>query len=800
MVTQKNKYTERNTSDVTSVASRAIIELARYPGKLKKPTHSYVSIEPYRLDDFEEGIAKNQAILLVPSPADADLAIEHGVVATCLQRDAKRSSEWKEALKLIKNTGLAEIWIIPDNSRNGWKEAQEIAELCYFQGIACQLLHPMNIWDKMPYSGNLSSMCALKAMSDQEFYNRIIEAYRTELEETFQKDAEITSDYQTSVLAPNKRYPDNDIDLKALLLDKAIDQYLAEDDLVKQLLMKSSILSQYRLNKDGFNAIVNQKEKFAQPDLQTTFRGLELFKYKPGNTEWLSPDLLPRANMLLLAGDPKVGKSLLATDITYAVLTGGQFFGDQIKPGRVLYLGDDEPLETFKDRLRDRGVDLIPEEIANERFLVERLFEITQLKKLEKILQDFKPTLVVIDSLTKITETVGVSENDPEFARYLYRLNSLLLRYDAASIVIHHTNKNKNAKGLEAVAGSKRITAAVWGVATIKGDVKTNQRTLDIIGRCPSPTMYLSINPTDTWIDDGILKKVGEVGDENGQKKSQGELVLELLKQHYPSGLEPIEINQVVGIGENIYSVLRRLRNKNLIARERSQVTNKWIYTYISLQSDDDKDEPEPTNPPSPPENLTLGLENSTTIAQTGLPKTNTNLTPTEHGRTRPNTLENNSEQKSNLFGDVRPCSVDVRKVLVNENLDQSMDTAIVEPSVSFLDDRGGCSPEKTNQLETESNKLENNSDYLEGEVGCLDAQNDRPSQEDNNPYDGVKIFADIDSQMKKIGMTQAIGKKYLLKVYEVPSRYSLSDEQLIDFWQYLQLQKDLTNIMRVTQ
>ena len=727
MVTQTSQYTARNPSDVTSVASRPLIELARVPGKLPKPTQSFVNTEPYRLNDFKEGIAKNKAILLVPTPADADFAWEHGIVATCLQRDTKGSSQWKEALQLIKNTGIAEIWIIPDNSRDGWKDAQELAELCYFKGIASHILHPMHICDNIPYSGNLSSMSALKSMSEQELYHRIIEAYRMELEERFQKDIETTSNYQTSISAPHQPCSDNNIDLKAILLDKAIDQYLAENDLVKQLIIKSSILSQYRISKNAFDAIVNQKEKFAQPDLKTTFRGLEIFKYNSGNTQWLIPDLLPHANMLLLAGDPKVGKSLLATDLTYAVLTGGEFFGAQIEPGRVLYLGDDEPLETFKDRLRDRGVDLIPEDIAYERFLVERLFEITQLKKLEKILQDFQPTLVVIDSLTKITETLGVSENDAEFARYLYRLNSLLLRYDAASIVIHHTNKNKNAQGLEAVAGSKRITAAVWGVATIKGDVKTNQRTLDIIGRCPSPTMYLSINPTDTWIDDGILKKLGEVGDENGQKKSQGDLVLELLKQNYPSGLEPIEINQVVDIGENIYSVLRRLRNKNLISRERSQLTNKWIYTYIPPQSDDEKDKPDPTNPPPPPPNLTLLLENSTTIDKTGLQKTNAKLTPAEQGRTGPNTLENNSQPKSNLLGDVRPCSVDVRKALGSETPDQSRDTAIVGESVRFLDDRGGCSLEKTNQLETESNKLENNSDYLEGEVGCLDASKRSP-------------------------------------------------------------------------
>ena len=52
-------------------------------------------------------------------------------------------------------------------------------------------------------------------------------------------------------------------------------------------------------------------------------------------------------------------------------------------------------------------------------------------------------------------------------------------------------------------------------------------------------------------------------------------------------------------------------KHPNLISRERSQVTNKWIYTYIPPQSDDGQDKPEPTNPPSPPEKRTLSLENN---------------------------------------------------------------------------------------------------------------------------------------------------------------------------------------------
>jgi RecA-family ATPase len=136
--------------------------------------------------------------------------------------------------------------------------------------------------------------------------------------------------------------------------------------------------------------------------------------------------------------------------------------GEQVGvKGRVLLISSDESQNSTRRRLKARGFDLLPES-GNLRIMTN--LDISDLSSLEKELEDFRPHLVIIDSLTSITRDSGLNEKDAEFARPLYKLKDLLGKYGAAGILIHHQNKDKEAKGIDKVSGSARIVAAVWGV------------------------------------------------------------------------------------------------------------------------------------------------------------------------------------------------------------------------------------------------------------------------------------------------------------------------------------------------
>ncbi|MGH2416561.1 MAG: AAA family ATPase, partial [Microcystaceae cyanobacterium] len=211
--------------------------------------------------------------------------------------------------------------------------------------------------------------------------------------------------------------------------------------------------------------------------------------------------------------------------------------------------------------------------------------DIADLSPLEQQLEDFRPQLVIIDSLTSITREMGISEKDAEFAQPIYKLKELLSRYGAAGILIHHENKDKEAKGINKVSGSARIVAASWGIwqliATDPNNDKNPTRWLKVKPREGEPvTLTLEINPKDLWASEGIFGFMGEFGDETGDKKTQGERVLDLLRKYSPKGLEACEISTYLSIERHtLYTVLDRLEDRQMITKRRSTTdSRRWVY------------------------------------------------------------------------------------------------------------------------------------------------------------------------------------------------------------------------------
>jgi predicted ATP-dependent serine protease len=128
--------------------------------------------------------------------------------------------------------------------------------------------------------------------------------------------------------------------------------------------------------------------------------------------------------------------------------------------GKVLIVQADEPQHSTKSRLLKRG--FRREDAANVQYINQ--FNISQLFKLEEKLEEFRPSLVIIDSLRRINAGREISENSAEFADQIYELKELLTRYGASGIIIHHANKNPDATGIQRSRGSSSIPGAVWGI------------------------------------------------------------------------------------------------------------------------------------------------------------------------------------------------------------------------------------------------------------------------------------------------------------------------------------------------
>ncbi len=305
----------------------------------------------------------------------------------------------------------------------------------------------------------------------------------------------------------------------------------------------------------------------------------ELFDSESEAIEWLVPGLLPVGETVLLCALPKVGKSKAAVDLAFCVATGeSRFLGQKTKQGRVLMITPDASPQSLKQELRKRGF----RKQDSQNLHIFPRWSIDQMAILESELETFRPDLVVIDSLKKITAGKEISENSAEFADNIIALNDMLTRYRAAGILVHHANKGNDAIGVERARGSTAIVGACWGTWMLDRIPKpdpNNKKKLIHDPKCPKriftatnrdsegTTLNIEFNTENNSWD--FISEVGVDEEEAAQNMTYQERILKVLLDNHKSLSGP-EVMELMGIGReqrnSIYTVLGRMENKRLIS------------------------------------------------------------------------------------------------------------------------------------------------------------------------------------------------------------------------------------------
>ncbi len=345
-----------------------------------------------------------------------------------------------QVIDFLKRNTPRVFVIAPDEDEAGHKAAAKLQEMCDRSKLPAVTINLKNVWSSLPAKGDITDIYQKSGMSDSEIVQR--------LEAEIRRAIAARLDHDRKLNDPDERLK---LDLQALL---------TESDPIKRMRRRSEIASNYRLTKSDIQEALKHIEQQTTTPQKTWFTFDDFFNEESEAIKWVVPRLLPRGETVLLAAQAKCGKTALATDIMYAVLSGGTVLGEQVGvKGKVLLISSDESPNSTRRRMRLRGFDLL-EERSNFRLMTH--LDITNLGELEAKLEDFRPDLVVIDSLTTICSELGISEKDPEYARYIYKLKAVLGRYNAACILTHHENKDPLAKGINQVSGSARIPAAVF--------------------------------------------------------------------------------------------------------------------------------------------------------------------------------------------------------------------------------------------------------------------------------------------------------------------------------------------------
>ncbi len=202
---------------------------------------------------------------------------------------------------------------------------------------------------------------------------------------------------------------------------------------------------------------------------------------------WLWPGYLPAGKLVVLDGDPSVGKSTCTTDLAARVSTGSPWPGGSVNAGPrdVLLLSAEDGLsDTIAPRLTAAGADLGRVHALLE---VPRLGEDDSIRMvppslpqdvptIERIITEHRVALVVVDVLMAYLNGKVDSHRDQDVRGVLHQLAAMAERTGATVLLIRHLNKAGGSNALYRGGGSIGIIGAARGAYIIGRDPEDAER------------------------------------------------------------------------------------------------------------------------------------------------------------------------------------------------------------------------------------------------------------------------------------------------------------------------------------
>jgi hypothetical protein len=326
------------------------------------------------------------------------------------------------------------------------------------------------------------------------------------------------------------------------------------------------------------------------------FVSLADVKAKP--VDWLWDLFIPRGAVTLLDGDPGLGKSTLALDISARVSRGWKMppeseIDPKAKPGGVLLLSaEDDPETTIRPRLDAAGCDLSKVSLFEAVKTCEEESPPVlpwDLALVETTIVERGIVLVVVDPLTAYLPSEIDAHKDQDVRRCLHRLKLIAQRTGVAILVIRHLNKLTGGPSLYRGGGSIGIVGAARS-ALIVGCDPDNPETKVLASNKSNlglPPKSLSYNLESVSKDIARIGWGGEINlgpndilthPQGRQKMTAGEQCTEVVKELLAAGSMESERfeERCKEMGFSERSV-KEARKKLRVKAEKDSFTGKWI-------------------------------------------------------------------------------------------------------------------------------------------------------------------------------------------------------------------------------
>ncbi|MBA7485204.1 DNA primase [subsurface metagenome] len=223
----------------------------------------------------------------------------------------------------------------------------------------------------------------------------------------------------------------------------------------------------------------------AREKVKTSFTAAELMSMELSEPRWAVPSILPEG-CSILAGKPKMGKSILCLNLAVAVSTGGKAFGKiDVEQGGVLYLAMEDTARRLKGRLET----ILQNFPAPQNLHLETVWprindgEIPGLDKRIEAMTD--PRLVVIDTLQIIRPEQKSQQKTQYGIDYedIIVVKKLADKYSIAILIVHHLRKTQSEDIMDDISGTFGLTGAADGILALKRKTGRADAELHITGR-----------------------------------------------------------------------------------------------------------------------------------------------------------------------------------------------------------------------------------------------------------------------------------------------------------------------------
>lgn len=341
-----------------------------------------------------------------------------------------------------------------------------------------------------------------------------------------------------------------------------------------------------------FNSIA-QREASKEPDGELILRPFtlgELYAEEFPEIQWLVKGLIPLGMMAAITGESNSYKSFITQALAYSVATGSLFLGHfPVAKGKVLIVDEENNKRIINDRFKAMGVRANNDIVFLTRIGIQ-LDNPKHLVSLQRVMEQVKPTMVVLDSLIRFHNK---DENSATEMRKVMRAIGDLVNPECTVIFIHHHKKEQGfgrSSGSGSVRGSTDIFNALdchIGIVRGEGSLKIKQQKLRV-----QPEMEMFKVNFDTQGEHLSFMYDGIDTTKQDRIKEAKQNVLELLQSTGNQELTRKEIITALGCTNKVATdALKELTDVEITCR--SGKNNTHFYSLGVTADESTQTEPE---------------------------------------------------------------------------------------------------------------------------------------------------------------------------------------------------------------